>query len=100
MIDPTLRNQAIVQAGHDPRVGVLLLDFILGLGSHADPVGAALPAIRDALSAAGNLAIVAHVVGTDLDPQGLARQEDALRSAGVRVCESNYAAAVAARGMA
>ncbi|HEY1297635.1 MAG TPA: oxidoreductase [Chloroflexota bacterium] len=99
IIDPTLRNQAIVQAGHDQHVGVLLLDFILGLGAHPDPAGAALPAIQQAISAARSdsrdLSVVAHVVGTDLDPQGLARQEAALRSAGVRVYGSNYAAAVA-----
>src|SRR5205807_4735625 len=52
MIDPTLRNQAIVQSGRDPRVALVLLDFILGLGAHPDPAGAAEPAIRQALSAA------------------------------------------------
>jgi FdrA protein len=88
MIDPTLRNQAIAHAS----AGVVLLDFILGLSAHPDPVGAALPAIRSAR----DVAFVAHVVGTDLDPQGLAAQEDALRAAGVLVCPSNYAAAVAA----
>ncbi|HEY0583131.1 MAG TPA: hypothetical protein VGE94_13175, partial [Chloroflexota bacterium] len=40
MIDPSLRNYAIVDAGADPRVAVLLLDVMLGLGSHADPAGA------------------------------------------------------------
>ncbi len=104
MIDPTLRNQAIVQAGRDAQVGVLLLDFILGLGAHADPVGAALPAIEKARSAARadgrDLSVVAHVVGTDLDPQGLARQEAALRSVGVQVRESNYVAARAAAMLA
>ena len=100
MIDPTLRNHAIVQAGHDSRVGVVLLDFILGLGGHPDPAGAALPAIGEAMAAARadsrDLSVVAHVVGTDLDPQGLASQEAALRAAGVGVYPSNYAAAVAA----
>jgi FdrA protein len=104
MIDPTLRNQAIVEAGEDPHVGVLLLDFVLGLGAHPDPVGAALPLIEQVLSAARasgrRLDIVAHVVGTDADPQGLARQEAALRSAGVRVCATNYAAARTAGALA
>jgi FdrA protein len=103
MIDPTLRNQAIVQAGRDPRVGVILLDFLIGLGAHPDPVGAALPAIDEAVSVARgqkrDLAIVAHVVGTDADPQGLTRQEAGLRSVGVQVCGSNYAAAVNARAL-
>jgi hypothetical protein len=63
-----------------------------------------MPAIEAAVSAARrdgrDLTVFAHVVGTDLDPQGLARQENGLRSAGVQVCGSNFAAAVAARGMA
>lgn len=100
MIDPTLRNHAIVEAGEDPRVAVLLLDVILGLGSHADPAGATVPAVRAAMAraaAAGHsLTVIAHVVGTDRDPQGLAQQEATLRAAGVYVLGSNYHAAVAA----
>jgi FdrA protein len=100
MIDPTLRNHAIVDAGRDPRVAVLLLDFILGLGSHPDPAGATLPAIRDAQANAAadgrQLAVLGHVVGTDRDPQGLLQQAAALRAAGVHVLGSNYHAAVAA----
>jgi hypothetical protein len=100
MIDPTLRNRAIIDAGADPCVAVLLLDVILGLGSHADPAGAAVPAIREAMAQAAaddrQLTVLAHIVGTDLDPQGLAGQEATLRSAGVHVLGSNYHAAVAA----
>lgn len=100
MLDPTLRNAAIVQSGADPRVAVILLDVIIGRGSHPDPAGATVPAIRDALAAASSarreLAVLAHVVGTDADPQGLARQENALRAAGVHVLGSNYHAAVGA----
>jgi succinyl-CoA synthetase alpha subunit len=100
MIDPTLRNHAIVDAGRDPRVAVVLLDFILGLGSHPDPAGATVPAIRDALASAAadgrQLAVLGHVVGTDRDPQGLAQQEAVLRAAGVHLLGSNYHAAVAA----
>ena len=59
-----------------------------------------MPAIRETqaqASATGrDLAVLAHIVGTDLDPQGLARQEATLRAAGVHVLASNYHAAVAA----
>ncbi|MDQ6674338.1 MAG: acyl-CoA synthetase FdrA [Chloroflexota bacterium] len=100
MIDPTLRNHAIVEAGDDPRVAVVLLDVILGLGSHADPASATVPAVREAVARARaggrDLAVIAHVVGTDRDPQSLAGQEATFRSAGVHVLGSNYHAAVAA----
>jgi FdrA protein len=100
MIDPTLRNRAIAEAGADPRVGVVLMDVILGLGAHADPAGAALPAIREAQARAAadgrDLAILAHVVGTERDPQNLAQQQAFLQSAGVFLMASNHAAAVAA----
>jgi FdrA protein len=100
MIDPSLRNQAIAEAGSEPHVAVVLLDVILGLGSHADPAGATVAAIREALSNAAadgrDLAVLAHVVGTDRDPQGLAQQEATLRAAGVHLVGSNYHAAVAA----
>jgi FdrA protein len=100
ILDPTLRNQAIVEAGADPSVAVLLLDVILGLGAHADPVGAALPAIRAAVARAAEdgrqLTVLAHAVGTDLDPQGLGGQQAALGSAGVHVFGSMYHAAEAA----
>jgi len=99
MIDPTLRNHAIVEAGADPRVGIVLLDVILGLGSHADPAGAALPAIREARARAAadgrELVVLAHVVGTERDPQNLAQQQATLQSAGVHLMASNHDAAAA-----
>jgi succinyl-CoA synthetase alpha subunit len=100
MIDPTLRNAAIVEAGADPRVAALLLDVILGFGSHPDPAGATLPAIREAhargTADGRELAVLAHVVGTDADAQGLTAQTARLRAAGVHVYGSNVHAATAA----
>jgi hypothetical protein len=104
MIDPTLRNHAILEAGRDPSVGVLLLDFILGLAAHPDPVGAAAPALAQAIDAARHdgreLSMFAHVVGTDRDPQQLAKQVASLESLGVHVLDSNSQAALAARRVA
>ncbi len=101
MIDPTLRNQAILDAGDDESVSVVLLDVILGYGAHADPAGVVAPAIEQAQARARQrgraLAFFAHVVGTSNDPQDLARQEAALRSVGVHLFDSNFRAAAAAR---
>jgi succinyl-CoA synthetase alpha subunit len=93
MIDHRLRNERILREAEDPEVAVLLLDAVLGYGSHADPAGAMAPAIRDAIArakAAGRaLAVVGFVCGTEGDPQGLARQEQILREAGMLLAESN-----------
>jgi FdrA protein len=100
MLDPSLRNQAILDAASDPSVAVLLLDVILGFGAHADPAGAAAPVLRESQARAAaegrQLTVLAHVVGTELDPQSLARQEETLRASGVHVFSSNHHAAIAA----
>jgi FdrA protein len=93
MIDHRLRNERILQDARDPEVAVILLDVLLGYGSHPDPAGEMLPAIQQAREiAAGegrDLLIVASVCGTGGDPQGLLEQEHGLREAGVLLAESN-----------
>ena len=104
MIDPRLRNETIVATAREPSVGVLLLDVVLGHGSHPDPADALAPAIADATaiatSAGRHLLVVASVCGTDLDPQGLARQERTLAEAGVLLESSNARAALLAAAIA
>ncbi len=100
MIDPSLRHQAILSAADDPRVAIVLLDVILGFAAHMDPAGLLAPLVREATERAARggrqLVVLAHVVGSSGDPQGLAQQEEALRGAGVQLFGSNYHAAVAA----
>jgi len=74
---------------------------VLGYGSHPDPAAEMIPTL---LKAKKNRSIVfvGSVCGTDEDPQGLERQEAALRKAGVVLAESNaravrLAAAIAKR---
>jgi succinyl-CoA synthetase alpha subunit len=97
MIDPRLRSEQIVAAATDTAVGVILLDIVLGYGSHPDPAGALVPAIEEAVGvarAAGrDLVVVASVCGTEQDPQGLLAQEATLRGAGVLLAPSNARAA-------
>jgi FdrA protein len=104
IIDPSLRSAAIVRAGGDRGVAVLLADVILGDGAHPDPAGALAAAVTEARARARRsrrtLEVVAHVVGTDEDPQGLADQEAKLRRAGVHVCPTNRLAAEVARDLA
>lgn len=91
MIDGSIRVDRMRAEVADPETGVLLVDVVLGLGAAADPAGELAPAI-EAATAAG-VPVVACVVGTKDDPQGLGRQIDTLRSAGAWVFGSNARAA-------
>ncbi len=97
MIDMTARAERIMAEAADPKVAVLLLDIVLGYGSHPDPAGALAEAISSARALAAadgrGLAVVASVCGTNADPQGLETQRKKLASAGVILAESNAAAA-------
>jgi FdrA protein len=87
MIDPELRNAHVARALGDPEVGVILVDIVLGYGSHPDPAGVLL---KEKLS---SKEVVASVVGTERDPQVRSHQIERLRSAGVVVAPSNALAA-------
>lgn len=75
------------------------MDFMLGYGSHSDPAGAMLGAVADAKKITGNegrvLPILAHVCGTERDPQPLSEQVNKLRNAGVEVFPTNALMAIA-----
>ena len=87
MIDPTLRLEHLARVAADDRTAVILLDVVLGHGSDPDPAALLAPAI-----AAVRQPVVVAVVGTDADPQGLARQVQALADAGAEVHLSNAGA--------
>lgn len=91
MIDPAVRDQSLADAFADQKVGVVLLDVVLGHGGHQDPAGHLAEALT-ALSAEGRL-IVASVTGTDQDPQCRSRQVKKLERVGVKVAPSNAEAA-------
>ena len=100
MIDPEQRNEYIVRLGGDPRTAALLLDLVLGTGSHPDPAGAAAAAIAEARQLNPTLVVLASITGTDLDAQGLAAQRQTLEQAGARVQAGNAAASMEAAALA
>ena len=86
MIDNDLRIRRMKQEATDSEVGMILLDVVLGEGSHADPAGELAPAIKAIMeNRTGELEIVAIVIGTDDDPQNLQSQIEQLKEAGVVV---------------
>jgi FdrA protein len=97
MMDNDLRIRRLEKEAADPEVAAILLDVVLGYGSHPDPASELAPAIaaaiKTAASAGRHLEVVAIVSGTDEDPQGMESQIKALKDAGARVETSNDAAA-------
>jgi FdrA protein len=97
MIDQQPRIERLQAEADDERVGVVLLDVVLGHGAHPDPAGELAPAIRAVRKTAADggreLAVVASVCGTASDPQGRDRQVATLRESGASVHLSNAAAA-------
>jgi len=97
MLDPALRNRRIVQEARDPDTAVLYIDVVLGYGVHPNPAGAAVEAIYEAQERLKrkkrDVIFLAHVCGTNADPQDASRQVEILQQAGVIVMPSNAAAA-------
>jgi FdrA protein len=91
MIDPAVRDLPLKEAFADPKVGVVLLDVVLGHGGHEDPAGHIARSLTE-FSSEGRL-IVASVTGTDADPQHRGSQVAALERVGVKVAPSNAEAA-------
>jgi hypothetical protein len=97
MLDFRLRNERIAASAEDPATAVVLLDVVLGHGSHPDPAGALVPALEAAHSVAARagreLIVIGSLCGTAGDPQGLADQEARLSAAGLLLAPSNTRAA-------
>jgi len=93
MIDPRLRNERLIAEVKDPQTAVILLDFVLGYGSHPDPASVVAPIIETSIAQAAasgrHITVVGFVCGTAADPQHLQTQEARLRKAGVQLASSN-----------
>lgn len=85
MIDNDLRIRRMKQEAADAEVGMILFDVVLGEGSHLNPTGELVPAIREIQASRKDIEFVAIVIGTDDDPQNLQSQISQLEEAGVTV---------------
>jgi FdrA protein len=99
MIDPAVRLDMLRAAGDDRRTAVIVLDVVLGHLAADDPAGDLAPAIAEITARDDAPRVVCFVVGTAADPQGLERQERALREAGAVLAGSSSAAAALAETM-
>ena len=103
MIDYGFRNERIRREAADPQTAVILLDVVLGYGSHENPAGELAPVIREcrekALRDGRDIAFVGRVCATDRDPQNRTRQERELAEAGLVILPSNADAVRFARDL-
>ncbi len=87
MMDNTLRIKRLQQEAAESDVGVLLLDVVLGEGSHPDPASELAPAIASAI-AEHNIEAGVLLVGTEADPQDVARQREQFEGVGATVFDN------------
>ncbi len=107
MIDFRFRRERLLREAKDPATAVILLDLVLGYGTHPDPAGELVKSIEKARAIAKRgeryLPIVVSICGTPQDPQGLDAQRKKLEAVGAVVMSSNaqaarLAALIATRG--
>jgi FdrA protein len=93
MMDNEMRIRRLLEEADDTTVAVIMLDVVIGFGSHLDPASELAPAIAKAKAKAQTagrcLEVVAVVTGTDEDPQNLNSQIEQLKAAGVWVETGN-----------
>jgi len=96
MIDPSGRVERMMAERSDGKIAVVVVDLVIGYGSHEDPAGAVAPAIEAMRAAArrrgGYLPVIASITGTDKDPQNFAAQKAKLEAVGCVVMPSNHQA--------
>lgn len=98
MIDAEARMAMLREHGADSSVAAIILDVVLGHGSHPDPAGALAPVCAE-IMADGGPQVVAYVLGTEHDPQGLAGQRARLVESGCIVTETAARASLAAAAL-
>jgi len=93
MMDNELRIRRLEEEANDPEVAVIMLDVVIGYGSHPDPAGEIAPVIAQCIEkakkAGRHLEVVCVVTGTDEDPQDFNKQVRLLKHAGAFVDASN-----------
>jgi FdrA protein len=99
MIDAEARLGPLREHGEDPEVAAIILDVVLGHGAHEDPAGVLAPRCQ-ALMASGGPQVVAYVLGTDADPQGLTAQRRRMAEAGCIVTATAARASAVAAAVA
>jgi FdrA protein len=102
IIDPRLRVSMLADLAGQDDVGVVLFDVILGDLAHPNPAAALEPSLSHLRQGPidARPALVATLIGTRKDPQGLKKQRTILERAGAQVFPSNAQAAMVSGNLA
>jgi FdrA protein len=100
MIDPESRIKPLMDAASAPETAVILVDVVLGHGSHPDPASVLAAACGKVRAEPDGPLVVAYVLGTDRDPQGYAGQCEQLERAGCLLAPTAARAALLAGAVA
>ncbi len=96
MMDNELRLKRLEAEAEDPETALILMDVVLGYGSHPDPASELAPAVATAIKIAKkegrHLEVVITLSGTEADPQGRDTQQEKFMNAGAKVFLSSDAA--------
>ena len=97
MIDPSVRNEFIEKLSSDDECRVLLVDVVLGYGSHENPGGEVAKAVERMQAARQTpMTVIATITGTDQDPQDREAQAATLQEAGIILTDSTREAVMLA----
>lgn len=89
MIDPSTRTERMMK-DIDETVAVVLMDVVIGYGSHENPAGEVAQAIKKLKETLkSDVVYVASITGTSKDPQDMAASKAELEQMGVIVMPSN-----------
>jgi FdrA protein len=91
MIDPAARKEIMQAEAFGPDIAAVLLDVVIGYGSHPDPAGEIAGTCADIV--ASGAAVICYVLGARADRQGFDRQRAILAEAGAVVTASAAQAA-------
>ena len=99
-IDPRIRSLYLKKAMEDPEVACILIDIVLGWGSHYDPGGIFIENLQQIRKQESHeireIPIIASVCGSSDDPQSLSEQRKKLLSEDIYLGRSSSEAAYVA----
>lgn len=99
VFNPELRVKRLKEEIANPKVAVILMDYITGPGVARDPFTSHAKAIKEAKDAGSPIIFISNICGSYNDPQNIKEKVKLLKDAGVIITGSNFESAKLASAM-